>query len=46
MRGTLKEHVLEQMREAGPANLLVGGSYMVPEVHGHDWGRMILRKRD
>jgi hypothetical protein len=45
MRGTLKEHVLEQMSETGPADLLVGGSHVVPEVHGHDWGRVILGQR-
>jgi hypothetical protein len=38
--------MLEQMCEASPADLLVGGSYMVPEIHGHDWGRVILGQRD
>jgi len=46
MRGSLKEHVLEQMSEPGPADFLIGGPHMVPEVHGHDWGGVILGQRD
>ena len=46
MRGTLKEHMLEQMRKAGPADLLIGGPHVIPEVHRHDWSGVILGQRD
>jgi hypothetical protein len=42
VRGSLKEHVLEQVGETGPAHFLVGGSHVVPEVHGHDRSGLIL----
>jgi putative heme iron utilization protein len=45
VRGALEQHVLEQVRESGPARLLVRRADVIPEVHSHDWRGMILRQR-
>src|SRR5579862_7854477 len=42
----LEEHVLEQVGETRPALSFVGGSDVIPEVHGDDRGRVVLRQRD
>jgi hypothetical protein len=42
MLGAVEEEVLEQMREARLAALLVPRSHVVPEVDRHDRDRMIL----
>jgi hypothetical protein len=36
--GSLKEHMLEQVSEAGSSGALVGGADVVPEVHRNNWG--------
>ena len=38
----LEHHVLEQVREAGAARLLVGRADVIPEVHGHQRQPMVL----
>src|SRR4051812_5175087 len=43
---TLKQHVLEQMRESRSSGFLVRRSDVIPEIHCHDRGGMILRQRD
>ena len=40
--GALEHHVLEQVREAGPAGLLVLGSDVVPEVDRDDGREVVL----
>ena len=42
----LKEHVLEQVREAGAPRRLVGRPDVIPEVHGDDRRRVVLGQRD
>jgi len=42
----LKQHVREEMREAGPAFTLVRGSDVIPEIHRDNGSRVILRERD
>ena len=36
VRRALEHHVLEQVREPGPAPLLVAAANVVPQVDGHD----------
>ena len=38
----LKEHVLEQVREAGASGPFVGGADVIPEVHRDDRRRVVL----
>ena len=40
----LKHHVLEQMRKAGAAGLLVGGADVIPEVDGDERQPVVLRQ--
>src|SRR2546422_8462658 len=42
-RRPLEHHVLEQVSEAGAAGALVAGARVVPEIHRHDGGRVVLR---
>ena len=42
----LKQHVFEEMREAGAALAFIGAADVVPEIHGHQRGDMILGIRD
>jgi hypothetical protein len=45
MRRTLKELVLEQMCESGSTGSFVRGSDVVPQIHRHNWRRVVLRQR-
>src|SRR2546425_1635432 len=43
VRRPLEHHVLEQVGEARAAGALVACARVVPEIHRHDGGRMVLR---
>jgi hypothetical protein len=44
--GSLEQHVLEQVREAGSPDSLVRRSDVVPQVHRNDGSRVVLGQRD
>jgi hypothetical protein len=41
----LEKHVLEEMRKSGSAGSLICRADVVPQIHCHDWRRVIFRQR-
>jgi hypothetical protein len=44
VRRALEHHVLEEVREAGLARLLVAAADVIPEVHRHDRRTLVARQ--
>jgi hypothetical protein len=46
VRRALEEHVLEQVREPGATRPLIRRAHVIPQVHGDERGRVVLREDD